>query len=81
MDEAGPKSQVLGIEQARCGQCGSRVVRTGEDGAVQIRSSGPLLFKSSGECVAACHFCKSEISLPLAIRPAPGRRLLVIKKG
>lgn len=72
---------LCGIEQARCGQCGSRVVRTGEDGSMQVRSSGPLMFKSNGECVAACHYCKSEIKLPVRLQAPPGRRLLVVKKG
>jgi hypothetical protein len=49
----------------RCPHCKDRVLRKSGD-RVTLRTHGPIEF-IDGECRTQCHWCKGQITLPLAV--------------
>jgi len=47
----------------RCEQCSRRLLQGGV-----LRVDHPIRFEDDGTCKARCHFCKTEVSLPIGLR-------------
>lgn len=65
----------------RCPSCKNKVLQKSGN-TVRIRTHGPVEFTAEG-CKTKCHWCKSDVSLPLQIEPGteiPSERF-VLKKG
>lgn len=57
----------------RCPNCKGKILHKSGDGH-SVRISGPLTIDEHGQAHAQCHWCKSDVSLPLTFakaEPAP----------
>lgn len=67
----------------RCPQCKNKLVRkVGDD--TEVRPGGKMRFTKDGLCKTRCHFCKTDVVLPLQIvegTEIPTERYVVRNKG
>jgi len=64
----------------RCPHCKNKVIQRVGD-TTRIRAGGSVEFTPDG-CKTRCHWCKGEITLPLALQPdvdVPSERYLLSK--
>ena len=50
----------------RCPHCNNRILQKSE-GAIKVRTHGPITFNEAGECETKCHWCKGRIILPMEL--------------
>ena len=67
----------------RCPNCKNKVLQ--KSGATtKLRTHGPLTFTEEGLCKTKCHWCKSEVEIPVQITegtPITEERFYVRPKG
>lgn len=51
----------------RCPHCKQKLLQA-SNGAIKLRSDGPLLFKND-ECLTKCYWCKKAVAVPVQLHP------------
>jgi len=64
------------VPAIRCPHCKNKLLHK-SNGQLVVRSTGPIRVDEAGACMAKCHFCKGDVSLPLELSKAakPGKEL------
>lgn len=65
----------------RCPNCRNKVLQKSGD-TIRLRTHGPLEFNSEGSCKTRCHWCKSDVELPIELKEGtlvPGETFVLRK--
>lgn len=64
----------------RCPNCDNKVVqKSGSE--TKLRIAHPVYFNADGRCIARCHWCKSELELPVRLEAEIEAETFTIPSG
>lgn len=64
----------------KCPKCKNSVLQK-SDAGTRVRTKGPLVFSKSGICTAQCYWCGERVNIPLELRKATERFVLLAGKS